>query len=645
MSKLVLERIALELLEYKVRDLQSKVEGGSERAWALHDHLAKNQGPLTASEKQRFNETSLKLKRLSGVKKQQQVFSFDDIELDGGGGTSSSQSFDDAIDFSFDAEAAPEAAEAPATPKRTLPEVELTPEEREEQAILSKLAERAWWEGLGTVMQNLATTYRAEPERHTVRILYALLRNLGQYARTETFAHDLTLAHLTVKESVPDYTDPLISLNDVESIGELIREIAEVALSLKSQRSPYQALNISEDQVLSYLRRFGLAVARDPYAGKLALSQPRGPSSAQLRVALEELKKEQMREDTKQEQQRRLEARLQQALELERSQRKFFEQNVAQYMEAVETFFDELEIHLPRRVGGRAEWPTLAGKVLFAENPAVRTDKVPTGAKSLTVKLKGPTRLKLSGVDIALLSSGRDWALYVENDEIRLESEMKLRVDPGRLLIFREKDYIHFEVRDEGLSLAALVAEALMVHTLLERYGDVAKPVKMATGVDIGESQETAQQAFRRLQAIVGNAPDPGQALSGLLQGAARALQQNVPQEPLEQLASRFEQALTVTKDDLASLLEDWQHARVTLSSDPVSIKLAGFPFTARKYIGRNPTVPENVVLMAPGRPLGSFFDYLLLPFRDGTLICARAKNDLAALYIPPSTVSEHRSR
>ncbi|MDZ7703753.1 MAG: hypothetical protein U5L04_04620 [Trueperaceae bacterium] len=657
---LELERVALELLEYKVGDLLAKreVPGGAESAWALHNHIAQEQGALDADERQRFQDVSRTLKRLSGVKSQAQVYSFDELELEGFGDDDSDATNDttaapsrasdrgDSSDFDFaDPFGAPRADPVAAEPSPTSsppaspppPSVSLSPAEQQEQQILRKLTERVWWDGLAQVMQNLATTYRAEPERHTVRILFALLRNLGHYVRSDSFADDVTLAHLNVKESVPDYTDPLVSLNDVESIGELIREIAEIALTFKNPRSPYRALRISEDQVLAYLRRFGLAVARDPYAGKLSLSPMRGPSSAQVRIALQELKKEQMREDTKQEQQRKLEARLQQALELERSQRQFFEKDVQRYMEAVDEFFDELERHLPSRVGGRAEWPTLASnKVLFAEHPALRVDKVPTGAKSLTVRLKGPTRFRLGGVEIALLYSGETWWLYVENDEVRLEPDMKLTVAPGRLLVLREKDYIYFEVRDEGLPLAALVAEALVVHTLLE-HDSFAAPVKMATGVDIGESQETAQQAFRRLQAIVGNAPEPGEALVGLLQGAARALRQELPDAPLQTLAERFGRALSVEADELGELVEGWQSVRVKLSAEPVSVKLAGYPFTVRKYVGRNSNVPENVVLMAPGRPLGSFFDYLLRPFRDGTLLCARSLNDLVALYLPPA--------
>src|SRR5690606_460055 len=121
---------------------------------------------------------------------------------------------------------------------------------------------------------------------------------------------------------------------------------------------------------LDYVKRAALAVARDPYAGKLGLLAAKGPNSEQLRLAIQELAKERLPEAERLRQRNALEQRLKAALAFERNQQQLFRQDVERFTGLVEALFERIGRHLPRSVGGQAGGPQLRGGVLFAVNPA-----------------------------------------------------------------------------------------------------------------------------------------------------------------------------------------------------------------------------------------------------------------------------------
>lgn len=155
--------------------------------------------------------------------------------------------------------------------------------------MLRRLAQRVWWHELEGLTGRLAATYRAERERHTARILYALLRNLALWSKHPSFEDDRNLADFRVQEPVPEISDPLAPLNSPASIAGLVQEVVETILYLQRPGGAYVALRLEREGNLAYIHSLALAIAKDPYAGRTSVVSQQGVSSRQIRLALEEL--------------------------------------------------------------------------------------------------------------------------------------------------------------------------------------------------------------------------------------------------------------------------------------------------------------------------------------------------------------------
>lgn len=664
------ERLALELLEYKTQDLVAGKSLGSDgiSVKALYTHLNKMRNKLDASEQQRLLDVQRQLKARANAKKtgtntlsqpnQSAAKAFDlasfaeDTDTPEIAETNTTSSyhqgatfdlyggFDDDADAPQASNPAPIAHTAPAKPKRT---IRLSDAELQEQDTLKQLAQHVWWDGINQRLQNLAMTYRAEPNRHTVRLVYATLRNLALFAKTPAFAKDPELQSFKVKKAIPEYSDPLLSLNDLESLTALLSDIVTTILEFKDPREPYAALDIDEHEVLAYVRRLALAVANDPYAGKLSLVTGKEVTSDQLRMAISQLEREPLGEAIKREQRAQFEARLKETLRHEKSQRDMFNRDTQTYTRAMNDFFDVLEGLLPQRVGGRCKTPQLSGGVLFAENPALRLDNVPPDAKSVTLQLKGPSRFQLAGIDIAISgSAGRGWRVLVKNREEPLSSLTHIDLEGARLYVFEKNNYVHAVVQHHDRPLHALIAESMAVYQVLRvaQNKHTANIINMATGIT-PDSSDNARQVVRRLFELSNNAPERGKAVKGFLWGAARVIgQQDADKDALQSVVTAMQLAIDAPNMQLAEVVHNIDPQRTalyTLGSKPVKVNVAGQPLTVRKYQARvyGQDLPESVVVMAPGRPLGSFNDYMLQPLSGGMAIFVRASHELAVLHLP----------
>ena len=611
--------VALELLEYKIGDLVAGYEptGGAQSVAPLHSHLTQFQGELSAEARERFATASQELARLGVIEAALEATSdeADDVTFD--------LSFDQLeLGTSIAEEAAKQVLASEA-------DILLSPAEREEQRVLKRLAQRVWWAGVERTLGRLAATYRAERERYTVRLLYGALRNLARYAQTKTFAHDPTLVHFEVQEAVLERSDPLYSFNDVGSVTELLREFAETALSFKAPKSPYRKLELDEAQTLAYLRRFTLAVARNPYAGRLSSLPSHDVDAQQLRQMIQALSREPLSDAERSAQRSALEARLQAAWERERSQRSMFERDTEAFARSAEMFFAQLEQLLPKRIGGAAPEPRLPGGVLFAENSALNLTAIPRSATALTLRLKGPMRFSLAGVDVAIIGSPQAWTLVLEGEERSFADAVQLREKGKRVAAFLEEDYLYLDVRDDVRSLSALIAEALAVHTTL-RLGFLDL-LKTAVGSQAGEPQETAKRALTRLGRLVAQAPDKRRALEGLCASAAKASGTPFTGSAREIFLQHLHLAVTSPNDDL---IESLKGTRRQLLDEPLNLRVAGQPLSVRRYHDRPSGAPESAVVMMPGAPLGALSDYALFEVPGGTLLCALAAGEFAAVHL-----------
>jgi hypothetical protein len=618
---LKLESVALELLEYKVSEFRAtrQVRGGVSGMWELYGHLGRQMAALSQEERERLSAVSQSLKLIS----------------DGAQGSAKRAPDIDALVLGdeFGVE-----LDSPEVVSITTPPA--LPEERDEQAVLQRLAQRVWWEQLDEFVLKVAAGWRAERERQTARLVYATLQNLQRNSAKKTFAQDVNLRGFRVLEAIPEVNDPLVSLSDLDALAELVRELVNAIMTLGKRGGTYADLEVREANALGFVRQAAAAVAADPYAGKLSLVEHRGPTSKQLRLAIQEIAKERLPEGQRGTHRRELEKRLAETLAFERNQRQLFQHDVLQFTDLVHAFFERLADYLPTSVGGRASGPQLEGGVLFAVNPALRWETVPPGATALTVRLVGPLRFELAGHDIAVMGAGPSRSLFVGEQEVPLQGRLVLDLGRSKLSVFSESDYVHFRYRDEGRSLAVRLAEALVVLFVLadRRREDLLTVLKVVASSVQGDPQDLVARAVARAGSVSARAPNRRQAVEGLLRGAARAAGITLDDNSVLGLVQRFVDAMTVDANDVSNVLERVPGAESNvyqLTGEPLTVDLGGQKITVRQYRGRSLESQESLVAMLPGQVLGSFTDYLIAPLGNGTVTLVRGEQELAVVYVP----------
>lgn len=638
-AMLTLEGLALELLEYKVEDLRQgrAPRRGAVGAWDLYVKLIEKGPTLTAEDGGRLEKAGEALRRLGVAPPaaqrpagQPDGASFGELTL--GDVPDVPQLGGEALGGSVPVGTTPPAVASV--------EVETDPAVAEEHLVLQRLARRVWWQDVDGFVYRVAASLRAERERASARLLFATVRNLARYAKATSFPTDVELKSFRVVEPIPTIDDPLLSLNDVDSLAELVRTVIDTVMEIDRREGEYQRLELPDGTALAFLRRLALAVARDPYAGEQTLLKPRGPSSAQLKVALQELAKERLPDDQRRRQREGIEQRLQQVLAHERNLRAMFAQDVARFEGLVEAFFDAVAQYLPRSVGGEASPPRLDGGVLFAENPALRLRQVPPGATALTVHLRGPVRFSLDGVEVAVGGAPPQLSLFVDGEEHLLQPRLSVEVGQRRLVAFHEGAYLHVKLYDEARSLALRAAEALAIYRALAsaHRETILAVLKLAANTVVGEAKEVVRRAIARAAEVTSKAPDRRAAIALYLEGSARAVDAGLPPEVVELLADDFHRAVTVGPGDLDRVLAALPGARSAvypLTGEPLSIDIAGLAITVRQYAGRAPEARESLVAMLPGRSLGSFTDALIEPLPGGTLLCVRGERELAVIFVP----------
>ncbi|MFO7544275.1 MAG: hypothetical protein R6W77_02145 [Trueperaceae bacterium] len=615
------ESIALELLEYKVAEYRATraVRGGVESMWDLLGQLTNARERLTTDERRRYEEVARTLQVASdrgrpiGTARDLSNLVLED------------ETADELMLTGEDVDA---------------PRAEETPEERQEHVVLQRVARRVWWDDVDELIQRVAAAWRAERDRYTARIVYATIQNLQRNAERRTFSQDLSLRGFQVFEPIPPLRDPLVSLSDLDSLSEIVRELINLVMTLGRPGSPYPDLAVPEGGALAYLRKAAMAVAANPYAGRMSAIDGQMPSSKQLRLAIQELAKERLPEEERAAQRRALERRLAEVTAWERNERLAFQRDAAMFQDLVHSFFDRLEEYMPTSVGGHASGPQLDGGVLFGINPALRWEKVPPECSALTVRMVGPVRLTLKGHEFQIAGAGNARSLFVDGREIELGSANVFQLGRNRIGIFREGDYVHIRVYDEGRALPVRLAEALVVAYVLdaERKDDLLTTLKVLANSVRGEPQEIVAQAITRATAVSARAPDRQKALDGLLRGAARAAGVALPEETVVGLVTRVMDAVGVDPGDLGSVIERAGAAEYdvqVLTGEPLTIDLAGLKITVRQYRGRSRESQESLVAMLPGQVLGSFTDYLLAPHGAGTLLFARGDQEVAVLHLP----------
>ena len=623
----------MELLDYKVAEYRAKrtVRGGMASLWDLVALLNRDQDRLDTEGRRRFTELTSSLAQLADKPSGSAVPSLNALVIED----------EKVVEFAAEVERAPQV------------KVAGTALEREEHAILQRLARRVWWDDVEEFVQRVAATWRAEQGRGTARLVFATLQNLNRNADRSTFGQDVNLRGFRVIEPIPGLRDPLISLSDVDALAEIVREMINLIMTIGKAGNPLPALEIPEAGAFGYVRQAALTVAGDPYAGRFSDGGPHEVSSAQLKLAIQELVRDRLPEDEKAKQRRDLERRLIEVSAKERNERQTFQQDVANYRLQVEAFFDRLSEYLPTNVGGRASRPQLEGGVLFGANPILRWEKVPPDATAVTIRLVGPVRLTLAGHDLAIAGVGGQRTLYLDGQELELEGTNVLKRNRTRVATYREVDYVHVRIRDLEKSLAARLADALVAAYVVtsQQSEELLATLKVLANNVRGEAQEVVAQAITRAAVVSSRAPDRQQALTGLVHGSARAAGVGLLEDTVAGLVTRMLATMDGEQQQLDTVIREAGadgYDVQALTAEPMSFDVGGLKLTVRQYRGRGAEAQESLVAMLPGQVLGSFADYLVVPRLEGTYVFARGDDEVAVLFLAragtstESNVSSH---
>ena len=641
------DSIALELLGYKVQDYVKGQEpgGGAASMWQLLEYLRGQTTRLGPAERRQLDALSDQLDEHERAKSKSGTDTLETLILGHG---------DDAGPDAFDTDPTDvlvlEALEREPVPTAIAEPVDRheTGEVRAEREVLQRIAERAWWDDIEAFVHRTAASWRAERERVTPRLIYATLHNLERFRSLEGFEQDVNLRRFAVTIPMPERDDPLVSFNDLESLAEIVRDIIGAVLSVGSERGVLSGSEVAPSGALEYVREAAAKVAQDPYAGRLSVMSARGPTSDQLRLALRELVKERIPEPQKAAQRKHLEQRLAETLAHERSQRQMFQRDTHRFGEMIHGFFERLADHLPTTFGGKGTGPQLPGAVLFGVNPGLRVERVPAGAEAITVRLLGPLRFAIGGIDLAVTGAGQSWSLFVGDEEHPLQDSMKLNVNGATIGVYHEGSYVHVRVSSGNRSLASLMAEAVVVFYVLSQpeSESLLATLALVSNAIRGEPPNLISAAIDRIGAITASTPDRRESIEGLVRGSARAVGAVIEEHVLVGLVERLHVAITAEAGDLQVVLQQLEGAETgvhQLSGTPLTVDIGGMKLTIREYAtgkGRD----GNVVLMLPGQVVGSFSKYLLEPMSAGTLVCARAQDEVGVAFIPGSSIAIPRA-
>ena len=648
-----LEKLSLELLEYKIEDIQAgrKIKGGLDSAWELYDFLLKGEYMLEQAENYKlakFGEilkaqiamlakarsTSVDLK--SSFEKLM-TESFPDIQRSQFGNkavadfdellstdtTVASPSFDHAIDW-FD--------EALATK-----ELSSNPEFVAEQKILQNLALKLWWHDLDNQLQNLAIFYKLEPDLLTARLLYALLRNFEHYSNQKGFADDIELEKFRVVFPITKKDDPLAILDDIETIKDLNKRLIKMIFNLSSESGDFIKLKLDSVKSIDYFEKMALKIADNPFSESSPSQRQSKLSSADVKIAMQDLiNSKSVLEDERKRQLKVLDKRYRELRDFELAKNDRENREKIYFSKVIRNYFSKLRTILFKSYGGNLDSPRLAGGVLFAKNPVLDANAIPVGAKAITVRIKGPMRFKLAGLELALMGSGNHMMIYLDGDEYPLEKQSRLSAKNKTLIALLEDSYLHLRLEDESFTLVEQLARGLVLLKILSsEYSKELLQVLKIISLSANDSPYTiVEAALGRFKQFSSKAPSTRPVVEGLIRAAVKSQNIELPENVILSIVQTILNALTSESKDFDIVLESANHSEIKLiemSSDALNIYIDNQDLGLRRY--RSSIRPEYIAVLSANKFLGSFSTMMIKPFSTGSIMLIKHANEIAILY------------
>ncbi len=540
-------------------------------------------------------------------------------------------------------------------------------EEEEELEHIRALAVKVWLYDLRRELDKLSFSFRFEPGRNTVRLIYSVMRNLQRYSTTPDFADDVELQHFNVIEAFPDYDNPLVPLRRLEDIRAVTDVFVQTIFSFKTRSSQYKHLKIPQEGVLAYLKKFAYLVAEDPYAGKMSLIENKHPEIQRIKDAILMVEMDDIGYEAKRIERARLEKKLAHAMAVEEANSSMFKQDVKVYQDAVTNLFRWLYILLPSHVGGRATLPKLEGDIIAAKNTSLKRYKQAKDSDAITLQLSGPVKCHLDSLEVAVIKTGNVWDLYCGEESSEL-SELTLIEASGRQIeAFVSSDYLHLRVANKSRNLPQLLSEGLLLHWMITEgvFDKFAAVLKLITNINAATSQLHMIRAIRQFIKLCEQSQNSLQAMMGFVNAAKKSLGSSLSVEVLNQFFQKIEVLLEARGSRLSKVLEFFGLEESNLSLKEImeesqTMQFSGKAFKIRKLGGYGDSEnllhtgfamrtaaqlesDEMLLFSTPDGPTFVLDELSLYDIKRGYVLFAQSGMQVAGIFLPnkKKTVNE----
>ncbi|WP_457637529.1 hypothetical protein [Oceanithermus sp.] len=504
----------------------------------------------------------------------------------------------------------------------------------EPQKIQQFFAEQVYWTRLKRELGRVARSYLGG-RRYELRLVYTFLQNFETYSQTPTFASDFNLSRFKLIAPIPSLSDPLVSLEDEDVALALLLELFHIAMDLGDLNK--YPLSLPPEGVVPYLRRFLRHIVETPEA--LPVTIPGGgPSTEELRAALDEARRSALTAHEREALVRDLEEKLRKAAAEERRMQLVIEEDRSRLLVAAARLSALLQRYLPAP-RGEAAFPRVPEPLAGSGEPGSKMGEIPKGTTMVTLQ-RVPMRFQLGGIPMTLSVAGDNIQLTIAGTEHQLKEDEPLIApyDNWEVWAFRYGDYVHIrlEVR-EGAQLSQLLVEGGVLAHLVHPYKDYAylrlmRAFSARLKGPINYEEYAPESARRFAEASL----DTLEAFARKGMGVVKSRLQRTPGglKLLREVAEDL--GLKAEGQKLFRLLSDWLNYRpptretlggelgvATIASEPVNIQAGNLVLSVRQadgvvYVGSAGSVPRKLD------------DLMIWPLEEEAVVIAREGNRVA---------------
>jgi len=504
----------------------------------------------------------------------------------------------------------------------------------EPQKVQQAFAEKIFWTRLKRELGRVVRGYLGG-RRYELRLAYTFLQNFEAYSKTSSFASDFNLSRFKLSEPIPNLSDPLVSLDNEEVALALVLEIFKIAMDL-GDLSKYP-ISLPPEGVVPYLRRFLRHIVKTPESLPVVIPGG-GPSTEELRAALDEARRSALTAHEREALVRDLEEKLRQVAAEERRMRLVIDEDRGRFLTAAARLSALLQRYLPTP-RGEAAFPQVPEPISSAADPGSNLEEMLKGATMVTLQ-RAPTRFQLGGVPLTISVAGDDTQLTIAENDYQLDEDEPLMVpyENWEVWAFRYGDFVHIrlEVR-EGAQLSQLLTEGSVLAHLVHPYKDFAYlrllrafSARLKGPINYEEYAPESAQRFAEapLDTLEAFARKGLNVVKGRLQRTPGGL------KLLREIAADLD--LKNEGHKLLRALSDWLNYRpptretlggelgvATIASEPVNVKAGNLVLSVRRsdgivYVGSAGSVPRKLE------------DLMIWPLENEAVVIAREGNRIA---------------